>query len=100
MTSCIGGSNDSDSGSGIAVDSRGNAYVTGTTFSPDFPTANPLAAPNNALQGTTDAFVAKIGADENLFNATDRPATVTVKDPQPVELGVKFQSSVAGTVTG
>jgi len=43
------------------------------------------------------------GANENLsdlFNATDRPANVTWNDPHAVELGVKFQSAVAGTVTG
>jgi hypothetical protein len=35
----------------------------------------------------------------SLFSASATPATVTVNDPNAVELGVKFQSSVAGTVT-
>ncbi len=35
----------------------------------------------------------------SLFNAGDTPATVTENDPNPVEVGVKFQSSVAGTIT-
>jgi hypothetical protein len=46
-----------DWGEGIAVDSSGDAYVTGYTYSTDFPTMNPLQ-PN--LGGGTDAFVAKI----------------------------------------
>jgi len=52
----LGGSGD-DSGSGIAVDSSGNAYVTGSTASANFPTASPLTA---ALSGSVDAFVAKL----------------------------------------
>ena len=63
----LGGSN-VEFGNGIAVDSSGNAYVTGVTFSTDFPTVDPLAPPNNALQGTQDAFVSKLSFD----NATSR----------------------------
>jgi len=48
-----------DYGSGIAVDSAGNAYVTGQTYSTDFPTANPFQA---ARVGGPDAFVAKLNA--------------------------------------
>jgi hypothetical protein len=44
-------------GNGIAVDSAGNAYVTGITYSSDFPTMNPLQAAN---AGAPDAFVTKI----------------------------------------
>ncbi|HEV2762712.1 MAG TPA: SBBP repeat-containing protein [Pyrinomonadaceae bacterium] len=53
----LGGS-DSDGGHSIAVDQQGNAYVTGFTVSPDFPTANPVQ-PN--LNGTrSDVFVTKL----------------------------------------
>jgi hypothetical protein len=52
-----------DLGSSIAVDAAGNAYVTGTTQSPSFPTAHPLPAPNNALQGVQTAFVSKLSFD-------------------------------------
>jgi Beta-propeller repeat len=51
-----------DQGTSIAVDSSGNAYVTGRTCSPDFPTVNPLPAPNNTLRGSGDAFVSKLNA--------------------------------------
>jgi hypothetical protein len=59
----LGGSSFFDEGSGIAVDASGNAYVTGFTESPDFPTVHPLPAPNNALQGPEDAFVSKLSFD-------------------------------------
>ncbi len=52
----LGGSSD-DEGHGIAVDSAGNAYVSGGTFSTDFPTASPLQA---SFGGDEDAFVAKL----------------------------------------
>jgi hypothetical protein len=51
------GGTEAEVGYGIAVDSGGNAYVTGATDSTDFPTMNPLQ-PANA--GSLDAFVAKI----------------------------------------
>ena len=54
----LGGSA-SDSGQGIAVDGSGNAYVTGSTSSTNFPTANAL---QSTLAGTVNAFVTKINA--------------------------------------
>lgn len=52
----LGGSG-GDFGYGIAVDSAGDAYVTGSTQSQDFPTAKPL---QGALAGGSDAFVTKL----------------------------------------
>src|SRR5262249_17370647 len=51
------GGTGSDSGSGIAVDAAGNAYVTGTTGSANFPTTP--GAFQTALRGG-DAFVTKL----------------------------------------
>jgi hypothetical protein len=53
----LGGTLD-DQGRSIAVDSAGAAYITGSTRSTNFPTANPLQAANAG--GFTDAFVAKL----------------------------------------
>jgi hypothetical protein len=49
-----------DAGYGIAVGAAGNAYVTGDTISPFFPTQSPLQASN---AGGYDAFVTKLSAD-------------------------------------
>jgi Beta-propeller repeat len=50
-----------DVGRGIAVDSLGNAYVTGLTTSVDFPSVNPLQKGFGG--GAFDAFVFKLNAD-------------------------------------
>jgi hypothetical protein len=52
----LGGSGN-DRGLGVAVDSSGNAYVTGDTASTNFPTTSPVQAAN---AGGYDAFVAKL----------------------------------------
>jgi hypothetical protein len=57
--STYGGGSSDDVGEGIAVDGAGNAYVTGHTYSTDFPTASPLQAAN---AGGSDAVVAKLNA--------------------------------------
>lgn len=45
---------------GVAVDEAGNAFLTGTTNSPDFPLRNAL---QSTLKGVSDGFVAKLSAD-------------------------------------
>ncbi|MGA8313122.1 MAG: SBBP repeat-containing protein [Terriglobales bacterium] len=57
----LGGSGD-DSANGIAVDSTGDAYVTGVTSSTDFPT-NGAPSIGSPFGGGTTAFVTKLVAD-------------------------------------
>jgi hypothetical protein len=52
----LGGS-EADFGNGVAVDTSGNAYVCGSTASPDFPT---LVGPDLSLNGSADGFVTKV----------------------------------------
>ena len=57
-----------DFGDGIASDASGNAYVTGTTYSINFPTVNPFQA---SLKGTQNAFVTKLdGVGNAAFYST------------------------------
>jgi len=56
----IGGSN-YDAGRGIAVDGSGNAYITGTTGSMNFPTFGAYQSSNAG--GTNDAFVTKLNSN-------------------------------------
>src|SRR5450631_1229420 len=57
----LGGSGD-EVGFGIAVDKFGNAYVTGLTYSTDFPTKLPIQAAN---AGAIDVFVSKLNEAGN-----------------------------------
>ena len=56
----IGGS-DNDYGFDIAIDALGAAYITGKSYSTDFPTENPLQPD----QDTTDIFVTKFSSGGN-----------------------------------
>ncbi|MGA9929940.1 MAG: SBBP repeat-containing protein [Terriglobales bacterium] len=55
------GGGKSDSAFAIVLDSAGNVYVTGVTYSPNFPTANPIQL-KEAGKSTGNAFVSKLNA--------------------------------------
>jgi hypothetical protein len=69
----LGGSS-TDCGMGIALDVTGNAYVTGLTYSSNFPTVNALQkklACTNSFYFNANAFIAKIGpGGSNLLYST------------------------------
>lgn len=58
-STCLGGSNE-DAGYSITTDDFGNAYITGYTKSPDFPSINAL---HSKLEGSQDAFIVKLNND-------------------------------------
>ncbi|HEV3217312.1 MAG TPA: Ig-like domain-containing protein, partial [Vicinamibacterales bacterium] len=108
----LGGS-DSDFGQGIALDGAGSAYVTGQTFSTNFPTtAGAFQTAHAPDSGNVDAFVAKIEFVRPPATLTLAPAaainvvhtqhcvTATVQDalgnPTP---GIEVHFSVTGTTT-
>ena len=55
----LGGS-DTEFCANVAVDANGYAYVTGTTYSPDFPTTPAAFDRTHNGPGTDDAFIAKL----------------------------------------
>lgn len=56
-----------DRGTDIAVDSAGNAYITGVTTSTDLPAVNPLQGRN---QGNSDAFIVQLAPDGKILYST------------------------------
>ena len=82
-----------DVGQGIAIDSSGNAYVTGNTSSTNFPTANPLQA---IMEGTEDAFVAKLNATGTALVYSTYLGGSSVNDG----FGIAVDSSGNAYVTG
>jgi len=57
----LGGSDGHDGAIGIALDGSGCAYITGVTYSADFPTLNPY----QAFLGVYDIFVSKLTDEGN-----------------------------------
>jgi Beta-propeller repeat/Abnormal spindle-like microcephaly-assoc'd, ASPM-SPD-2-Hydin len=59
LSSTYLGGTQADTGQGIQVDGSGNIYVTGYTFSTDFPTMNPIQTAN---KGNADIFVTELNS--------------------------------------
>ena len=106
------GGRETDDGYSIAVDSSGNAYITGDTNSTDFPTENAYQAAN---AGGRDAFIVKLnpagnklvystylGGSDNDIGwgiATDRRGNAYITGwTNSTDLPIKnaYQSAIAG----
>jgi len=96
-TTFIGGSG-VDTGTAIAIDAAGNAYITGVTQSANFPTLNPVQA---VLHGKQNAFVAKLNAAGTLVYSTyfGGAATVTFYPPDG-GTGIAVDASGNATLGG
>ena len=86
----FGGTND-DVGTGIALDSAGNVYITGSTISTE--TSFPVTAgPFMAYKGSQDAFVAKLR-----FNVSATAPTVTGINPASGSINGGTNVTITGT---
>ena len=119
FSSLIGGQG-SEQGNGIAVDATGNAYITGTTNSFNFPTANPL----QATLKSSDAFALKLALSADLAvmlaesrdpvminnqltytatvtnNGPDNSGPVTLTDTLPTGVTLVSATASQGTCSG
>jgi hypothetical protein len=83
-----------DSGSSIAVDQAGNAFVTGTSSSTDFPIARAFQSSN---AGNGDAFVVSISASGSLLYSTylGGPGDESASSIATSENGAAFVAGIA-----
>ena len=97
---------DADQGNAIAIDSHGNAYITGVTFSADMPTT--AGAFQTTLKGASDAYVAKLplllpvvvspaslNFGTQLVDAATAPQTVTLTNNNATALTITSMAVVA-----
>ena len=110
-SSTFGGSNaKGDFGYGIALDSSGSAYITGQTFSSDFPTTSGALLPNfRASSGNSNGFVTKLAANavigispaslnfgNVLLNIASTPQLVTFTNNSTATLNFSAPPDLAG----
>ena len=95
-------------GSGVNGIASFNAQTSTVTFTPDSGYTGPASftyATSDGRGGTASASVALTvnpasASIVSLFSSNPTPLNVSVNDPNSVELGLKFQASSIGDVTG
>jgi hypothetical protein len=94
----LGGSN-SDQGTGIAGDAAGDAYVTGTANSPNFPVT--AGALQSSLTGSADAFVTKLDpTGTKLVYSTYLGGTMAGGQAMSAGISIAVDSQGVAYVTG
>ncbi|GIV23085.1 MAG: hypothetical protein KatS3mg025_0744 [Bacteroidia bacterium] len=89
----LGGSN-GDGGNAIAVEGSGSAFITGSTYSPNFPTTP--SAYDSSHNGSGDVFVAKLSTDQTTPIAIPHSPTL-VLHPNPTRGAFTIETPTGGT---
>ncbi|MDD4905658.1 MAG: SBBP repeat-containing protein, partial [Methylobacter tundripaludum] len=96
----LGGGND-DRGFSIAVDLKGNAYVTGITQSGNFPTRNPLQpVKGRGFPRFPDAFVSKLDTTGSAFVYSTYWGGGAVDQGSGIAVDIKGNAYVTGSTMG
>jgi uncharacterized repeat protein (TIGR01451 family) len=97
----LGGANSGESGIAIDVNETGNAYVTGSTGSTDFPTtAGAYDTTKNAASGSTSPFVTKLSADGSALEYSTYLGGSAPQGFYEVGSGIVVDSTGAAYVAG
>jgi hypothetical protein len=86
-----------DEGKGIAVDSAGNAYVTGFTSSSNFPTQSPAQA---ASGGARDAFILKLAPAGNTLVYSTYFGGFSFDNASAIAIDTAGNAYVTGSTSG
>jgi hypothetical protein len=86
--------------SGLSVNTA-NGFISGTpTAAGNFSVTISATNASGTGSATLALSIASSGSTVSLFSPNDTPSIVTVSDPNAVNLGVKFQASTTGKITG
>ncbi len=84
-----------DSGVGVAADATGNAYVTGSTVSTDFPVTSPVFQ-HAYGGGNADAFVAKLNSTGTILTYSSYLGGTNTEIPGGIAIDTSGAAYVAG----
>ena len=83
-----------ETGSGVAIDSQGNAYVTGTTGSGNFPVTP--GAVQHSIDRSFDAFVSKLNASGSALIYSTYLGGDNPDNPSDIAVGTDGRAHVVG----